>query len=125
MPWWAILYLLAFVAFSIVADTLGEMEGTHRLRWLADLLTGVIFAVLFAAFWFTSIHRALGFLAPVLLVAAAAWELFSTPADLRELWRNPEFSRKERIALTLLPPLLGWPLYIVAAVGVWRFHVRV
>ena len=124
MPWWAIIYLVVFVAFSIFGDTLGESDGTSRLRWLADLLAGAVFAVLFVGFWLPSIYRALGLAAPVLFVAAVAWELYSSPADLREIWRDTELSRKERIALTLLPPLLGWPLYIVAGVGVWRFYVR-
>src|SRR5437867_2600058 len=124
MPWWAIIYLLVFITFSIVGDTLGEFDGTKRLRWFADFLTCVIFAVLFAGFLLASIYRVLGFVSPILLLAAVAWEIYSAPADLRQLWRDPELSRKERIGLTLLPPLLGWPLYIVAGVGVWRFYVR-
>lgn len=88
MPWWAIIYLLVFIAFSIVADTLGEFDGTKRLRWFADLLAGVIFAVLFAGFWLTSIYNALGFVAPVLLLAALAWEIYSAPSDFaRDLER--------------------------------------
>ena len=124
MPWWAIIYLFVFVAFSIVGDTIGEFDGTKRLRWFADLLAGVSFAVLFAAFWLTSIYHTLGFVAPVLLLGAVAWEIYSAPSDLREIWRDPELSRRERIAVVLLPPLLGWPLYIVAGVGVLRFYVR-
>jgi hypothetical protein len=124
MPWWAIIYLVVFVAFSIVADTLGESDGTSRLRWFADLLAGAVFAVLFAGFWLPSIYRALGFVAPALFVAAVVWELYSSPADLREIWRNAELSRAERVGLILLPPLLAWPLYVVAGVGVFSFHDR-
>ncbi len=124
MPWWAIIYLFVFVAFSIVGDTIGEFDGTKRLRWFADLLAGVSFAVLFSAFWLTSVYHALGFVAPVLLLAAVAWEIYSAPSDLREIWRDPELSRRERIAVLLMAPLLVWPLYIVAGVGVWRFYVR-
>lgn len=32
MPWWAIIYLVAFVAFSIVGGTLGESGGTKRVH---------------------------------------------------------------------------------------------
>ena len=124
MPWWAILYLLVFVAFSITADTLGESDGTGRLRWLADLLAGAVFAVLFAGFWLPSIYRALGFAAPALFVAAVGWELYSSPGDLREIWRDKELSRAERIGLIIAPPVLVWPLYVAAGVGVFSFHDR-
>jgi hypothetical protein len=124
MPWWAIIYLVVFIAFSIFADTLGESDGTSRLRWFADLLAGAVFAVLFAGFWLPSIHRALGFAAPALFVAAVTWELYSSPADLREIWRDSELSRAERVGLILLPPLLAWPLYVVAGIGVFSFHDR-
>jgi hypothetical protein len=118
------MYLVMFVAFSIFADTLGESDGTSRIRWFADLVAGGIFAVLFVGFWLPSIYRALGFAAQVLFVAAVAWELYSSPADLREIWRDRELSRSERVGLTLLPPLLAWPLYVVAGVGVFSFHDR-
>jgi hypothetical protein len=124
MPWWAIIYLVVFVAFSIFADTLGESDGTSRLRWFADLLAGAVFAVLFAGFWLPSIYRALGVAAPVLFIAAVGWELYSSPADLREIWRDRELSRASRIGLLILPPLLAWPLYVVAGVGVFTFHDR-
>jgi hypothetical protein len=124
MPWWAIIYLVVFVAFSIFADMLAKSDGTSRLRWLADLLAGAVFAVLFAGFWLTSIYRALGFVAPALFVAAVGWELYSSPANLREIWRDRELSRAERVGLILLPPLLAWPLYVVAGVGVFSFHDR-
>jgi hypothetical protein len=124
MPWWAIIYLLVFIAFSIVGDTIGEFDGTKRVRWFANLFAGVTFSVLFAGFWLTPIYHALGFVAPVFLIAAVAWELCSAPFDLREIWTDPELSRRERIGVTLLPTLLVWPLYIVAGVGVWRFYVR-
>jgi hypothetical protein len=124
MPWWAIIYLLLFVAFSIVGETIGESDGTSRLHWLGDVLTSAIFAVLFAGCWMTSIYRTLDLVAPVLLLAAVGWELYSAPGDLREIWRDPELSRNQRLGMILLPPLLGWPLYITAGVGVWRFYAR-
>jgi len=122
IPWWAFIYLVAFVAFSIVGGTLGESDGTKRVHWLAEILAEAVFAILFAGFWLPSLYRALGWLTSLLLLAALSWEIYSAPADLHELWRDPELSRKQRIGLTLLAPLLWWPLYITAAVGVWRSY---
>jgi len=124
MPWWAIIYLLVFIAFSFVGDILGKFDGTKRLRRIADLLTGVTFATLFAGFWLMPIHRALGIAAPLLFVAATAWECCTAPSDLRKIWRDTELSRRECIGLTLLAPLLAWPLCIIAGIGVWKFHVH-
>ena len=85
---------------------LGESDGTSRLRWFADLFSGAVFAALFAGFWLPSIYHALGLAAPALFVAAIGWELYSSPGDLREIWRDRELSRAERVGLILLPPLL-------------------
>ena len=123
MPWWAIIYLAAFVVFCIIADGF-EPDGASRFRWLADLLAGVIFAVLYAGFWLSSIYQVLGLAAPVLFVVAVGWEVYSSPSDLREIWQDRELSRAARIAITLLPPILVWPLYVIAGVGVFTFHGR-
>lgn len=124
MPWWAIIYLVVFVALHIFDQKLGESDGTSRLRLSADLLTGAVFAVLFAGIWLPAIYGALGFAARALFVAAVAWELYSTPGDLREMWRDSELSRAERIVVILAVPLLIWPLYVMAGVGVFTFHGR-
>ena len=122
MPWWAIIYLALFVVFSIVADGLSESDGSNRMHWFADLVTGAIFAILFAGFWVSPIYFALGILAPVLFMLAVAWEVYSGPGDLRQIWTDKELSRKERIGLTVIPPLLVWPLYVIAGIGVFRFY---
>jgi hypothetical protein len=122
MPWWAVIYLIAFVAVSIFSDALAESDGTSRLRWLADLLTAAVFAVLFVGFWVSAIYRSLGLAGPVLLLGAVAWEVYSGPQDLRAMWRDPELSQKERVGLTLVAPLVMWPLFITAGVGVFRFY---
>jgi hypothetical protein len=88
------------------------------------MLAGAIFAVLFAGFWLTTIYRVLGVAGPALFVAAVGWEIYSAPGDLREIWQARELSRAERIALTLVAPLFGWPLYVVAGVGIFTFHDR-
>ena len=124
MPWWAILYLIVFVAFSILADTLGELDGSSRVRWLADLVAGAIFSVLFAGFWLSPIYRALGIAAPILFTAAVIWEIYSVPRDLREIRQDRALSPAQRIGLILVGPLFAWPIYIVAGIGVFRFLRR-
>lgn len=122
MPWWAIIYLGLFLIFSIVGDMVGELDGTKRLRWFADLVTHAILAILFAGFWLSWIYSALGIMAPLLFIAAVVWELYSSPADIRKIWQDKELTRMTRIGLILVPPLLWWPLFIVAGVGVFTFH---
>lgn len=122
MPWWAILYLMVFVALNIVADTLGESDGKSRFAWFVDLLAGAAVAILFAGFWLPSIYHALGFAAPTLFVGAVVWELYSTPSDFREVWQDEELSRAERIGLLIGSPLLIWPAFVVAGVGLFSCH---
>ena len=121
MPWWAIIYLVLFVGFSLVADALSIRDDGPRLRHICDCAAGLTFAVLFVGFWLPSVRGTLGLLAPVLFVAALVWEVYSSPRDLREIWRDDELSKTERIGLLVLPPLLAWPLYVVAGIGVFRY----
>jgi hypothetical protein len=122
MPWWATIYLFLFVAFSIVGDGLNLRDDGFRCRHICDCIAHLIFGAFFAGYWLSAIFRTLGVIAPVLFVAALAWEIYSGPADLREIWRDPDFSRAQRIGLTFLVPLLAWPLYITAGVGLFRFY---
>ena len=120
MPWWAIIYLLLFVGFSLVADALSFRDDGLRWRHICDCVAGLTFAVLFVGYWLPTVRNALGLLAPILFVAALAWEACSSPRDLREIWRDGELSKTERIGLLVVPPLLAWPLYVVAGIGVFR-----
>jgi hypothetical protein len=121
MPWWALLYLILFVGFSIVADGLIEAEGQHSPRWWESLQHAII-ALLFAGFWLHPIYHTLGFTAPVLFVACVIWELYTMPADLRAIWQDEELTKGERLSLTILVPVLCWPLFIIAGIGVFTFQ---
>ncbi len=120
MPWWAIIYLVIFVGFSLVADTLSFRDDGVRWRHVCDCVAGLAFALLFVAFWMPTVRSALGLVAPILFLAALAWEAYSSPRDLREIWHDGELSKTERISLLVLPPLFVWPLYVVAGIGAFR-----
>ncbi|MCL4790302.1 MAG: hypothetical protein KJ070_26550 [Verrucomicrobia bacterium] len=111
MPWWAIIYLALFLAFSLTGDVLAWRGRESRWRCLCDCVAGLIFAVLFAAFWLSAIHRALGLLAPLLFLLAIGWEIYSSSGDLREIWHDEELSKVEKVGLIIAAPLLVWPCY--------------
>jgi hypothetical protein len=124
MPWWAIVYLLLFIAISVVGDGLNLRDEGFRWHHISDSIAHLVFAVVFAGYWFSGIFGALGVFAPALFIAALIWEIYSGPADLREIWHDPDFSRAERLGITFLVPLVVWPLYITAGVGLFRFYGR-
>ena len=124
MPIWATIYLLLFVASCLVGLGLALRDEGFRWRHISDCVAHLIFAVVFAGYWLSAIFDTLGFIAPILFVAALVWEICTGPSDLREIWREPEFSKAMRFAITFLVPLLAWPLYITAGVGLFRFYGR-
>src|SRR5688572_26601787 len=119
MPWWAIIYLLLFITISLIGNGLSLRDEGFRWRHISDCIAQLVFAVAFAGYWFPAVFGTLGFVAPVLFIAALLWEIYSGPGDVRELWRDPDFSRAERIGITFLTPLLVWPLYIMAGFGLF------
>ena len=123
MPWWAIIYLVLFAAFSLTGDVLACRGRESRWRCVCDCVAGLTFAVLFAAFWLSVIHRALGLLAPLLFLVAIGWEVLSSPGGLREIWHDEELSKVEKVGLIIAAPLLAWPCYVVAGLGVLRIHL--
>ena len=88
MPWWATIYLFLFVAFSVVGDGLSLRDDGFRWRHICDCVAHLIFAVSFAGYWLSAIFGMLGLIAPALFVAALGWEIYSAPADLREIWHD-------------------------------------
>jgi hypothetical protein len=119
MPWWALLYLLVCVATSIAGDA-AAFHTRKTIWWVLDALHGLVFAALFASYWVEAVQLYLRGIAPALFVAALAWELYSGPADVREVWGDPELSKKEKLAMSVATPIFFLPLYIFAGIAAFR-----
>ena len=117
MPTWAMIYLSLFLALSLVGDGLGLSDGTRRWRWFCDLGAKLVFGLLFAGYWSASVRGWVGEAGVGLFVVAVGWELYSGAGEIGVIWRDRELSRAKRIVWFLVPPLLGWPLYVVAGIA--------
>lgn len=124
MPWWATLYLILWVGVSFLADADEEPDGQSRTYRLISTVQHAILSVLFAGFWLHPIYHALGIAAPILFVLCVIADLYQSPIELRKIWQDEEFSTAERVSATILAPLFGLPLYIVAGIGVFTFRAN-
>ncbi len=124
MPTWAMIYLILFLVLSVVGDGLGLSDGTKRWRWFCDLAAKLIFALLFAGYWLTSVRDAVGAVGQGLFIGAIGWELYSGAVEVGRIWRDRELSRAKRTAWLLVPPLLAWPLYVVAGIAAFTVAAR-
>jgi hypothetical protein len=117
MPTWAVIYLILFLVLSLVGDGLGLSDFTECWRWLCDLAAKLVFALLFVGYWSASVRDWVGVAGVGLFVLAVGWEVYSGTVEVRGIWRDPELSKAERIVWLLVPPLLAWPLYVMAGIA--------
>ena len=120
MPWWAIIYLLAFVYLVVAGMQLSFREGEPRLFLIFDSFAGIVFAYLLAAFWIHPLREAIGWFAPIAFAIAIGWEIVDTPRELRVIRSDPELSEMEKRFAPVIGIGLCIPAYVLAAVAAFR-----
>jgi hypothetical protein len=116
MPWWAIIYLVGFVAVCFYTDVLMDTKGP-QWRKLVECVAGLSAAMLFSSYWLQDVRELLGDSAPWIFCFILGWEICSAPADFREVWRDPDLSKGEKAMVLLVAPVLVWPLFVFAGMG--------
>ncbi|HEU4340453.1 MAG TPA: hypothetical protein VFU31_02665 [Candidatus Binatia bacterium] len=124
MSWWIISY---FVLFAVLAaGGLWDDWRDRRPAWFLGcaLLSNVIIAYLFVAFWQPSLRAPLGVVAQLAFAASICWELFQLVQDIHGLHSDPELSeRQQRLYATVVAiavPLICLPAFLIAGITAFR-----
>ena len=124
MPALIIVYLLLFLVLSIGGwwDDFQE----HRPVWhlVSDVVSTAVITVLFVSRWHASFRPPWPAVAQIAFVAATAWEAFQFVTDLRNIQRDPDFSRRENFAFAAVSVVvvsaLLLPAFIVAGIAAFK-----
>jgi len=120
MPKWAIIYVVLVVGISLVG--LFWRDETQNLRDdVGNFISHTVLLLPFFGYWAPNVLRSIGIIFPIVTLAALLWEFISTPAALRRLWCDSNFSERERLGMTAVGTLFMVPLYATAAIGLSRF----
>ena len=112
MPWWAAVYLVALVIFTI-GGVFDDLERPNKVRYISGEIITAIFVLLFVTgYFYEGIGNALGIYAFPMLIAGVAHELFSAKRTMEEESKNSEYSERELFYLNNIGLLLA-NLFIV------------
>jgi hypothetical protein len=120
MPWWAVVYFTMFCALSVAG--IWDDCRDRRPTWFLGcaIVSNVIIAYLFVAYWQPTIRVPLGSIASVAFVATMCWELFQASEDIRALHTAPEISRAITVITAIAYPVICSPAFIVAGLAAFR-----
>lgn len=120
MPWWALIYLILFVAVVAVA-TREDIRDGERVRFIIfDSVAAVIFAYLLAAFWVHQLREAVGWFAPIAFILAIGWEIADMPRGLRQVRGDSELTEMEKRFLLVGGFIFCLPAYVIAGISAFR-----
>lgn len=120
MPWWILVYFIMFCVLSVAG--IWDDCRDRRPAWFLGcaIVSNVIIAYLFVAYWQPTMRSALGSIASAAFVAAMCWELFQATEDIRALQTAPEFSRAVTVVTAITYPVICSPAFIVAGLTAFR-----
>ena len=99
MPWWAIVYLVIFILFT-VAGVFDDLKRPNKLRFIGGEILSAFFVGLFVVGYFQeSLGMDLGIYVFPMLVIGIAHELMAAKRTMAEESKDPDFSGKELAVL--------------------------
>jgi amino acid transporter len=123
MPWWAVLYFLAFAGVTAAWVRSELLQGPEWEHLIVEVLSEACLVLVAVGYWQASVRSALGPLANWLFIAGCAWLVVAGIKQWQAYEPDPELSRGFNIASVVI----GVGLYVLAASPLlyWAFSYAV
>jgi hypothetical protein len=120
MPWWAMLYLVAFVPFIFYAIWLDFAENKPWWRITAESIACFFEILMFVAVFADVIGTALGLSVIPMLVYAIGWDIYTVNNVLANEKPEDKTTPRDRAVICTGLGLLLLPTYVAGVVLVMR-----